>query len=263
MRLRPAAPRHACLAPPRPALRARPLRTSSDHARADNHIDTGDDCIAIKSGWDAAGLRVGRPASNISIADTFCSTPRHAAVAIGSEMSGGVHGVRVRNLTVARSGSALRVKMGPGRGGTVSDVEFRDSQVRDVTNAFMFTMDYDSHPDVGYDLSALPELVNVTVTNVTGTANESVAIVEGLCANPDAVCTDRMRSKRRSARGLHFAGVGVRGGAWRCARAWGVATGTPDACSCLEAGCMDESAVGAKAAGQRRTSQSQALTPVR
>ena len=59
-------------------------------------FDTGDDCIAIKSGRDNDGRRVGIKSENIVIEDNIMKDG-HGGVVIGSEISGGVSNVYVRN----------------------------------------------------------------------------------------------------------------------------------------------------------------------
>ena len=94
---------------------------------------THDDCIAIKSGRDADGRRVNRPSRRIRVEDcTFVSGG--GAIAIGSEMSGGVSQVRGRRLHLPVDPSAedadiayvLWVKSTATRGGYVDDVRVTD-----------------------------------------------------------------------------------------------------------------------------------------
>ncbi|MGW8949492.1 glycoside hydrolase family 28 protein [Streptomyces sp. NPDC055709] len=94
---------------------------------------THDDCIAIKSGRDQDGWRVGVPSRNIRIEDCVYLSGG-AALAIGSEMSGGVSDVTARRLYLPRDGSleedsvawVLNVKSTPTRGGYVRDVTVTD-----------------------------------------------------------------------------------------------------------------------------------------
>ncbi|MFI1966424.1 glycoside hydrolase family 28 protein [Streptomyces pathocidini] len=94
---------------------------------------THDDCIAIKSGRDQDGWRVGVPSRDILIEDCVYHTGG-AAVAIGSEMSGGVSDVTARRLYLPRHpdldedsvASVLNVKSTPTRGGYVRDVRVTD-----------------------------------------------------------------------------------------------------------------------------------------
>ncbi|HWG00784.1 MAG TPA: glycoside hydrolase family 28 protein [Trebonia sp.] len=94
---------------------------------------THDDCIAIKSGRDTDGARVGIPARDILVEDcTFISGG--GAVAIGSEVSGGVSGVTARRLRMPLAASldeasvqwVLSVKSTSSRGGYIRDVRVTD-----------------------------------------------------------------------------------------------------------------------------------------
>ncbi|MFD1540780.1 glycosyl hydrolase family 28 protein [Nonomuraea guangzhouensis] len=58
----------------------------------DCRFNTNDDCVAVKSGRDADGRRVGVPSENIVVQD--CSfSGRWGGITVGSEMSGGVRNV--------------------------------------------------------------------------------------------------------------------------------------------------------------------------
>jgi polygalacturonase len=59
-------------------------------------FDTGDDCIAIKSGRNEDGRRVNRPCENLVI-ENCNMKDGHGGVSIGSELSGGVRNVIVRD----------------------------------------------------------------------------------------------------------------------------------------------------------------------
>ncbi|MGW0817430.1 glycoside hydrolase family 28 protein [Streptomyces viridiviolaceus] len=94
---------------------------------------THDDCIAVKSGRDQDGWRIGVPSRHIRIQDCVYLSGG-AAVAIGSEMSGGVSDVVARRLYLpadpdlgeASVASVLNVKSTPTRGGYVRDVRVTD-----------------------------------------------------------------------------------------------------------------------------------------
>ena len=93
-------------------------------------FNTGDDCIAIKSGRNADGRRVGVPSRNILIEDcTF--EGGHGGVTIGSEMSGGVSGVVARRLSMTSPAlqSGLRLKTNSARGGYIRDIHFSQVEV--------------------------------------------------------------------------------------------------------------------------------------
>jgi polygalacturonase len=61
--------------------------------------DTGDDCMAIKSGRDADGRRVNVPCQNVVIQNCNFANG-HGGITIGSEMTGGVKNVYARDLTM-------------------------------------------------------------------------------------------------------------------------------------------------------------------
>ncbi len=82
--------------------------------------DTGDDCMAIKSGRDADGRRVNVPCQNVVIqACNFANG--HGGITIGSEMTGGVKNVYARDLTMnsANLQAGHRIKTNTLRGGYV------------------------------------------------------------------------------------------------------------------------------------------------
>ena len=106
----------------------------------DCHVSTGDDCIAIKSGWDMYGYRYGVPSSNISVSNFYCESPTSAGICIGSEMSGGVSHVRVSNCRMWDSTAAVHIKSGPGRGGFVRDVVLEQLQFDGASEGFMIDL---------------------------------------------------------------------------------------------------------------------------
>ena len=87
-------------------------------------ISSQDDCIAIKSGRNEDGRRVGIPSCDITIED--CKFTSGFGVAIGSEMSGGVENVAVKNCTFENTYSIASVKAIRGRGGYVKNISFEN-----------------------------------------------------------------------------------------------------------------------------------------
>jgi len=105
------------------------------------YIDTGDDGIVIKSGKDADGRRVNRPTENVSIVN--CTVHHaHGAVALGSEISGGIHNLVADNITCKETAIGVRIKSRRGRGGVVEDVRFNNWTMEDVGEAINVTTDY-------------------------------------------------------------------------------------------------------------------------
>ena len=91
---------------------------SCKHVRIEHcDFDTGDDCIAIKSGRGMEGLRAGRLTEDVLISDCTMSDSIFACIGIGSETSGGIRGVRIEHCKFNRAQTfAIYVKSRPGRG---------------------------------------------------------------------------------------------------------------------------------------------------
>lgn len=85
-------------------------------------IASQDDCIAVKSGRDREGRRVGIPSENVVIEN--CRFESGFGVAIGSEMSGGVKDVLVRDCTFHNTHSIASVKAVRGRGGYIRNIRY-------------------------------------------------------------------------------------------------------------------------------------------
>ncbi len=90
----------------------------------DSMIASQDDCIAVKSGRDVQGRRAGIPSEDILIEN--CAFKSGFGVAIGSEMSGGVRNVYVRNCTFEDVHSIASVKAIRGRGGYVRNIHYEN-----------------------------------------------------------------------------------------------------------------------------------------
>jgi polygalacturonase len=101
-------------------------------------FDTGDDCIAIKSGRNADGRRINIPTENVIIRDCEMRDG-HGGVTIGSEVSGHVrHVYAERNrMDSPQLERALRLKDNAMRGGILEHIYMRDVQVGQVADAVL------------------------------------------------------------------------------------------------------------------------------
>jgi unsaturated rhamnogalacturonyl hydrolase len=101
-------------------------------------FDTGDDCIAIKSGRNNDGRRVGVPSANVVIRDCVMRDG-HAGTAIGSEISGGCSNVFVENCEMSSTNlrCALRLKSNAVRGGVMQNIFLRQVQVGQVKDSVL------------------------------------------------------------------------------------------------------------------------------
>lgn len=134
----------------------------------DSYISTGDDGVAIKSGWDQYGIAYSRPSSNITIRNLTVRSMVSAGVSIGSEMSGGVSNIIVENLLVWNSKRGIRIKTSAGRGGYIRHVIYRNLTLQNVRVGIVIKTDYNEHPDEGYDPNALPVIEDISFTGIRG-----------------------------------------------------------------------------------------------
>ena len=88
----------------------------------DCYIESGDDLVAVKSGWDQYGMAVARPSSNIVIRRISGTTRTCSGVGIGSEMSGGIFNITVEDIHVWDSAAGLRIKTDKGRDSAVAQM---------------------------------------------------------------------------------------------------------------------------------------------
>ncbi|MGD2095529.1 MAG: glycoside hydrolase family 28 protein [Phycisphaerales bacterium] len=146
-------------------------------------IDVNDDCIAIKSGKDEDGRRVNRPAEDI-VVENCVFRYGHGGVSMGSEMSGGIRNVEIRNCTVqADNWAPIRFKSQPSRGGVVENIIYRDIELQNTRKAFEFNMAWRMVPPIKPPSDPLPVVRNVKIINVSGTVG-NVGDMHGLKDSP-------------------------------------------------------------------------------
>lgn len=97
-------------------------------------IASQDDCIAVKSGRNEDGRRVGIPSKHILIKD--CKFLSGFGVAMGSEMSGGVEDVDVRNCVFENAFSIASVKAIRGRGSYIRDVHYENCTISNQSTEY-------------------------------------------------------------------------------------------------------------------------------
>lgn len=105
-------------------------------------FDVGDDAICIKSGKDEDGRRRARPTENL-IVDNCKVFHGHGGFIVGSEMSGGVRNISVKNCQFLGTDVGLRFKSNRGRGGVVENIYISDIYMYNiVTESFLFDLYY-------------------------------------------------------------------------------------------------------------------------
>jgi len=145
------------------------------------YFSTGDDCIAIKSGKNAEGVKVGKPCENIRIEDCVMEKG-HGGVSIGSEMSGGVRNVTIARCDISGCGSGIRLKTRKGRGGFIEDITVTDCRIRKTKTALLVDMLY--RYTAGSDLipgpEGFPRLRRLSFANITGEGNGTALSLVGM-----------------------------------------------------------------------------------
>lgn len=102
----------------------------------DCFFNTGDDCIAIKSGRNADGRRVRVPSQNLIIQGCRMKDG-HGGVTVGSEISGGVRNVFAEDCRMDSPNldMAVRLKNNAMRGGLLENIYVRNVNVGQVATA--------------------------------------------------------------------------------------------------------------------------------
>ncbi|KAK8913623.1 putative polygalacturonase [Platanthera zijinensis] len=181
----------------------------------DCFISTGDDLVAVKSGWDEYGIAYGRPCSDIIIRRVTGSSP-FSGIAIGSEASGGVENILVENINIYSTGIGIHIKTNTGRGGFIRNVTISQVYMNRVGKGLRIAGDVGDHPDENFNLNALPKVDGVTIRNVWGVEVQQPGSIEGIKASPfTRICLSNVR----------LWGVGGRKEMWQCGAVSGTAVG--------------------------------------
>jgi exo-poly-alpha-galacturonosidase len=146
-------------------------------------IDVNDDCISIKSGKDEDGLRVNRPSEDILVQDCHFAYG-HGGVAMGSETSGGIRNVLIKDcIADASNWAPIRFKSQPSRGGVVENIIYENFKLKDTRKAVEFNMAWRMVPPIKPPAKVLPVVRNVQLINISGNVN-AVGDIHGLEGSP-------------------------------------------------------------------------------
>ncbi len=121
------------------------ISSCKDVLIVNNVIDAGDDGICMKGGAGAAGVAAG-PCENINIQDNTVYHA-HGGFVIGSEFSGGMKNIVVRNNTFQGTDTGLRFKSAVKRGGTSENIYIDHIYMTDIKDAAITfeTTYFDNH----------------------------------------------------------------------------------------------------------------------
>jgi polygalacturonase len=162
------------------------------------NFDVGDDAICLKSGRDEAGRRRGMPTENVQIYDCIVYHG-HGGFVVGSEMSGGVRNIEVRDCVFIGTDTGLRFKSTRGRGGMVENIYIKRIFMKDIpAAAITFNLFYSGQapiPDPGQAAvaaidqiapvtEATPRFRNIFISEVVCRGAEQAVDMQGLPEMP-------------------------------------------------------------------------------
>ncbi|MFN3582641.1 glycoside hydrolase family 28 protein [Phenylobacterium sp.] len=148
----------------------------------DCFFSTGDDCIALNSGRNEDGRRVGVPCENVVIRNCRMADG-HGGITIGSQISGHVRNVFAENcrLDSPDLDHAIRFKNNALRGGIVERVRYRNLDVGQVRRAVV-TVDFNY--EEGANGRFRPVLRDVLIENVRSGKSRWAVDLQGLPGAP-------------------------------------------------------------------------------
>ncbi|MHC1732341.1 MAG: glycoside hydrolase family 28 protein [Bacteroidales bacterium] len=144
------------------------------------YFDTGDDCIAIKSGRNNDGRRWSIPSKNIIVRGCKMADG-HGGVVIGSEISGGFSNLFVEDCEMDSPEllRVIRIKTSDCRGGVVENVNVRNVKVGKCSEAVLkINLMYE--PGEECNRSFPPFVRDVTLENVTSEESKYGIYIIGL-----------------------------------------------------------------------------------
>ena len=183
---------------------------SSRNVRIENcDIDTGDDCIALKSGRGLDAYQEAKPTENVLITRCKLGDRVFACIGVGSETSGGVRNVRIEHCKFTHANTySIYVKSHIGRGAFIENISASDLDVESATKGFLrFNLISSGRTDTnpvpgndgiplgssfyfsdvkvancaslvdGYEISPVKPLDGLTISNLSGNSQKGIILV--------------------------------------------------------------------------------------
>jgi polygalacturonase len=144
-------------------------------------FDTGDDCVAIKSGRNNDGRRLGVPAENIVIRNCHMQAG-HGGVVVGSEVSGGVRNVFADSNLMSSPDleRGIRIKTNAVRGGVLENIYVRNTTIGEVQEAIVVDFHYEEGEAGNFD----PTVRNVEISNMICQHAKTAFSIRGFARAP-------------------------------------------------------------------------------
>ena len=143
-------------------------------------FQTGDDCIAIKSGRNKDGRMWNVPCQNIIVRNCQMKDG-HGGVVVGSEISGGYKNLFVENCQMDSPNldRVIRIKTNTARGGIIENIYVRNVEVGECREAVLkINLNYE--PNEKAERGFIPTVRNVLLDNVNCKKSKYGAYISGL-----------------------------------------------------------------------------------
>jgi len=151
--------------------------SSRDVLIEDCVFDTGDDCIALKSGRNQDGRRIHVPVENVVIRGCHMKAG-HGGITVGSEVSGGARNIfaEKNQLDSPILERGVRLKTNSARGGFIENVHVRDIEIGTVQIApIEIDLNYMNEPG-----TSIPTVQNIEIERVTSANSRYGLYIHGL-----------------------------------------------------------------------------------
>lgn len=142
-------------------------------------FDTGDDCIAIKSGRNNDGRKWNIPSENFVVRRCQMKDG-HGGVVIGSEISGGFRNLYVEDCEMDSPNldRIVRIKTNACRGGIIENIFVRNVKVNECNEAIMrINLLYE--PGEACNAAFPPTVRNIHLTGITSQKSKYGIIIDG------------------------------------------------------------------------------------
>lgn len=143
-------------------------------------FDTGDDCIAIKSGRNNDARAINIPTENVVVRNCRMKNG-HGGVVVGSEIGSGFRNLWVEDCQMdsPELDRVIRIKTNPCRGGVIEGINVRNVTVGQCKEAVLkINLDYE--PRENCDRSFPPVVKDVVIENVTSEKSKFGVLIIGL-----------------------------------------------------------------------------------
>lgn len=149
-------------------------------------FDTGDDCIALKSGRNEDGRRIAMPVENVVVRNCLMKEG-HGGLVLGSEISGGARNIFMEDCEMSSPHleRALRFKTNARRGGLVEHIRVRRLHIGQAKEALVVNYHYEE----GADGQHLPVVRDIKVEQLTCDSVGRVFHLRGFANDPIGAIT--------------------------------------------------------------------------